>query len=198
MRCGWLFSFLFRVCWAYTCKTEICFSHRWSIPTWPNGWTHAAFSVTLWEVSAYTSIFAALQTVESMTVGCSYTNRQTHRPIQNTHICTDSATALQSFHIWSFHFALLEGFMCGSVWQWAQAPLCSLLSSCQSPHLRPIPAGACGRPEGSPGAVSRGWTLSPCQLMSFCACDPRAPVPEAPGNGPARATATAPSATDLP
>ncbi|KAM7417436.1 hypothetical protein PAMA_017200 [Pampus argenteus] len=58
--------------------------------------------------------------------------------------------------------------------------------------------GACGRPEGFPGAVCRGWTLPRCQLTCFCACVRGAPVPEAPGNGPGCAPATAPSATDLP
>uniref|UniRef100_A0A4W6EFX7 MCF.2 cell line derived transforming sequence n=1 Tax=Lates calcarifer TaxID=8187 RepID=A0A4W6EFX7_LATCA len=48
------------------------------------------------------------------------------------------------------------------------------------------------------GAVCRGWTLSRCRLTCFCAFVPGAPVPEAPGNGPGRAPATAPSATDLP
>ncbi|MEQ2211529.1 hypothetical protein XENOCAPTIV_005172, partial [Xenoophorus captivus] len=56
--------------------------------------------------------------------------------------------------------------------------------------------GACGHPEGSPGAVCRGWTLSLCQLACLCACGPGAPTLGAPGNGPGRAPAAL-SAADL-
>lgn len=66
------------------------------------------------------------------------------------------------------------------------------------PHSsRPLPAGACVRPEGFPGAVCRGWTLYRCQLTCFCACGPGAPVPEAPGSAPGHVPATTHSATDL-
>lgn len=66
------------------------------------------------------------------------------------------------------------------------------------PHCScPPPAGACGHPKGSPGAVCRGWTLSRSQLTSFSACGPEAHALEVPGNGPGHAPATALSVTDL-
>ena len=74
----------------------------------------------------------------------------------------------------------------------------SLSTGCLSPLLPSTPAGACSPPEGFPGAVCRGWTLSHCRPTCFCACVPEAPVLKAPGNVPGHGPTSALSATDPP